>query len=133
VDEVTQFSIFFENNKILGCRLCITSLQTLGLAFQLALKNESKETPPFGKFFIQMWPCEVQLPIFLRTKKWFLSLQTLISCNLHSEFCCNFSHIFLNWCTTRSYCNMCPKMLFFLLKFGIVIRGGNFGAIFVKT
>jgi len=30
---LTQFSIFFEKNKTFGCRLIITTLQPLGLAF----------------------------------------------------------------------------------------------------
>jgi len=81
-----EFSIFLEKNKIIECRLFITTLQPLGLAFlnsitkfliilyfesfsisfyllffsyilynskcsQLALKNESKEVPPFWKNF----------------------------------------------------------------------------------
>jgi len=104
----TQFSIFFEKNKIIGCRLFIATSQTFVLAFfncitkfltilyfesffssfyllffsyllynskwfknfqpcsQLALKNESKEAPPFQTFFIEMWACELQLPSFLQ-------------------------------------------------------------------
>jgi len=30
---LTQFSIFFEKNKIIGCRLFIPTLKPLGLAF----------------------------------------------------------------------------------------------------
>jgi len=62
----------------------------------------------FGHFFIQMWPL-----VFTRIKKGFLSLQTLISCNLHSRNFGNFFHIFSNQIPTRSYNYMCPKMICF--------------------
>jgi len=51
---------------------------------QLALKNESKEAPPFFTFFhtnVILWSEAVHF--FARPPKGFLSLQTLVSCNLH--------------------------------------------------
>jgi len=118
--------MFLEKNKIIGCRLFITTLQPLEFTFfnsitkfltilyfepfsiffyllffscmlynskwpkkfqaynQLNLKNESKKAPPFQTFF----PYENELLkynclFFRKSPKRFLSIQTLISCNLH--------------------------------------------------
>jgi len=81
---------------------------------QLALKNESKEAPPFWTFF----SCKCDLvkcscPVFCKIKKIILSIQLLISCNSHDENFWIFFHIFANQCTTRSYGYMYPKMFFF--------------------
>jgi len=64
---------------------------------QLALKNESKEAPPFGAFFhanVTLWSAAACF--FAGLKKWFLSIQTLISCNPHGGNFWNFFHIFSN-------------------------------------
>jgi len=88
----------------------------------LTWRMNPKSYHHFGHFFIQMWPCEVQLPIFSQgQKKGFLSIQTLISCNLHGGNFWNFFHIFANKYTTRSYSYMCPKMFFFY-NLGLVIE-----------
>jgi len=50
-------------------------------------------------------------PVFTGPKEVFLSIQLLISCNLHSGKFWNFSHIFSNQYTTKSYGYMYPKML----------------------
>jgi len=100
---------------------------------QLAMKNESKELQPFWTFFcndITLWSAAVRF--FAVTKKGFLSLQTLIYCNLHGENFWNFFHIFSNQHIIRSYSYMCSKMCFFL-KFGTCNRSGIFEAFLVKT
>jgi len=51
--------------------------------------------------------------IFPRAKKKILSIQMLVSCNTHSEFFWNFSHILSNQCTTRSK-NVFKKMVIVL-------------------
>jgi len=82
---------------------------------QLALRNESKKEPPFWTFFhtnMTLWSAAARF--FARTKKEFLSIQTLTSCNLHDGYFWNFFYIISNWCTTRSYGYMCPKMFVFL-------------------
>jgi len=63
---------------------------------QLALKNESKELPPFWTFpytNVSLWSATTQF--FVGPKKGFLSIQTLISYNLHGEKFWNFfPHLF---------------------------------------
>jgi len=81
---------------------------------QLAFKNESKELQPFWRFFytnVSLWSAAAQF--FSGPKNGFLSIQTLISCNVHGEKFWNFFHIFSNQFITRSYGYMCPRMLFF--------------------
>ncbi len=81
---------------------------------QLALKNESKEEPPFLTFFhtnVTLWSAAAHF--FTGPKKRFLSLQMLISCNRHGGIFWIFFHIFSILCTTRSYYYMFPKMIFF--------------------
>jgi len=78
------------------------------------LENESKELQPFWTFFytnMSLWSAAAQ--IFAGSKKGFLSIQTLISCNLHGEKFWNFFHIFSNQFNLRSYSYMCPKKFFF--------------------
>jgi len=99
---------------------------------QLDLKNESKELQPFWTFFrtnVAFWSAAAWL--FAGIKKRFLSLQTLISCNLLSGNFWNFFHIFSNQCTKRSYGYICLKMFFFL-KFGSCPRNDNFGVFWWK-
>jgi len=51
---------------------------------QLALKNGSKEDPPFGTLFhinVSLWSATARF--FVGPQRRFLSLQMLISCNLH--------------------------------------------------
>jgi len=62
-------------------------------------------------------------------KKEFLSLVTLISCNLHDGNFWKIFRVFSKQFTTRSYGYICPKMYFFL-KFGTYIRNDNIGAFF---
>jgi len=80
---------------------------------QLALMNESKELPPFWTFFhtnVTLWSAASHF--FVRPKKWFLSIQILILCNLLGGNFWNFFHIFSNQRSTRSYDYMCSKMFF---------------------
>ena len=66
-----------------------------------------------GLFFITnvtLWSTADR--IFTGPKKGFLSLQMLISCNLHGGNFWNFFYIFSIYHTTRSYGYICPKMIF---------------------
>jgi len=70
----------------------------------LALKNESKEAPPFWTFFhtnVSLWSATAHF--FTRPKKRFLWIWKLISCNLRSEKLWNLFHMFSSQNTTRSY------------------------------
>jgi len=77
-------------------------------------------------FFIQIWPCEVQLLVFSQSP-----IQMLIYCNLQGGNFWKFFHIFSNQHIIRSYRYMCWKMFFFLY-FWSCTRSGNFGAFLVK-
>jgi len=68
---------------------------------------------------------------FVGPQKGFLSIHTLISCNLHSEKFWIFFYIFSKQFTTRSYSYICPKNYFFQ-KFGTCTRNGRFGAFLWK-
>jgi len=87
-----------------------------------------------GNFFIHsnmsLWSAFARF--FVGPKKGFWLIQMLISCN----WCCGnfwkFFHIFLNYCTTRSYGYMYQK-IFFFLNFDTCTINGSFGAFLVKT
>jgi len=93
---------------------------------QLALKNEFIELQPFWNFFhndLTMWSAAAR--IFEVTKKGFLLLQMLISCDLHGGNFWNFFHIFSNQCLTWSNGYMYPKRKFiknllFVLKMAVL-------------
>ncbi len=79
----------------------------------------------FGHFFIQMWPSEMQLPIFFaRPKKRFPSIQTLISCNLQCKFLKFFPHL-LKLVHYKILWSHVHKNVFFL-KFYTCTRNGSF-------
>jgi len=100
---------------------------------QLALKNESKDAPPFWTFFhknVTLWSAAARF--FVGAKKGFLSIQMLISCNLCSGNFWNFFHIFSNQNTRRSYDYMCPKILK-RKKIFTCTKSGSFGEFLQKT
>jgi len=80
---------------------------------QLAMKNESKESPPFWTFFdtnVTLW--SVSALFFIRFPKGFIWIRKLISCNPRGGNFLIFFHIFSSQHTTRSYSYMCLKMYF---------------------
>jgi len=84
---------------------------------QLALKNESKEVPPFCTFFntnVTLWSAVAWF--FAGSEKGFLLLQTLIPCNLYGKIFWIFFHIFSNQ-LLQDPMVACVQN-YFILKFG---------------
>jgi len=103
---------------------------------QLALKNSYNH---FGNFFIMIWSCVCQesfepdlilwsavAQIFARAKKGILSLQTLISCNLHRG---NF-WIFFKSSQTSALQHHTVTCIKKMQKFGTCTRNGSFLSVF---
>jgi len=100
---------------------------------QLALKNDSKELQPFWTFFHNDLTLRSGATrIFVGTKKGILSLQSLITCNLHGG---NFWIFFLHL-NKLAYYNIIQlhvsKKVFFQ-KFGSCTRNGSFWVFWVIT
>jgi len=119
----------FSNSFYLLFFLYVIQFQMISEIFltysQLAMKNESKESPPFWTFFhtnVTSWSATIRF--FAGPRKRFLALQTLKSCNLHSWNFWNFFYVFSNQHSTNS----CVQKCFFFLKFGTCNRNGSIGA-----
>jgi len=73
-----------------------------------------------GHFFIQMWPCKVQLLVFSKAKNTFRSIQTVISCNLYSEIFWNFTQTSILWDPTITHVKKCCFFKILVLVLEIV-------------